>query len=209
MSVRPKPKRIVRPRTRGQDSARDELVIENLEWAHSIAERVAGQLPTWFLRDDLIGPAELALVRLAGAYDPSRGVPFRAYAQARLRGACYDAVRRREYRERAHVSLDADDPQYQSPNPHEVPGRSWHDWAARQGPTTEDSPQDTLSEAQSGVFAAVWHLPPRHQRIIILHYLRDVTIEEIAARMGVTPSRISQLHTEALQMLKEPISRLL
>src|ERR1035437_2956624 len=84
---------------------RDGLVLEHLESAHGIARRVASLLPTWFTFEDLSGPVELALLERAASYDSKRGIPFRAYASRRIHGACFDAVRRKEYRERGHLSL--------------------------------------------------------------------------------------------------------
>jgi DNA-directed RNA polymerase specialized sigma subunit len=38
--------------------------------------------------------------------------------------------------------------------------------------------------------------------VIVLHYLKDVQLGEVARLTGLTPSRISQLHRQALDRLK-------
>jgi RNA polymerase sigma factor for flagellar operon FliA len=186
---------------------RNALVLEHLDWAHGIARNVAKCLPTWFVPDDLLGPAEIALCHLADKYDPSRGVPFRAFAQLRLYGACFDSVRRKEYRERGHLELRIVD---RSPNPHERPAGTWRSWAhtgESMEPSDGGSAAEALEKAQSGIFRYVWNLPTRHQRIIVMRYLLDIPVDEIGRQMNLSAPRISQLHGEAITMLRGAIER--
>ena len=46
-------------------------------------------------------------------------------------------------------------------------------------------------------------LPRNEATIIILHYLKDIPLQDIARQIGVHPSRISQLHHQALARLKK------
>lgn len=48
---------------------------------------------------------------------------------------------------------------------------------------------------------AIQDLPTKQRRIIILYYTRDLTMKQIASTMGITESRISQLHAAALTKL--------
>ncbi|HVS69723.1 MAG TPA: sigma-70 family RNA polymerase sigma factor [Phycisphaerae bacterium] len=55
---------------------------------------------------------------------------------------------------------------------------------------------------------ALLHELTRAQRLtLILHYYEDMTMREIAATLGVSPTRISQLHTEALAILRRRFAR--
>jgi len=45
-------------------------------------------------------------------------------------------------------------------------------------------------------------LPERERLILTLYYRQDLTMRQIAARLNVDESRVSQLHAEALQRLK-------
>src|ERR1035441_10302208 len=83
----------------------DALIRENLAWARQIARHVASMLPSRFTIDDLTGPACVALVQVAAKYDSKRVIPFQIYAQRRIYGACFDAIRRKEYKERSHLPL--------------------------------------------------------------------------------------------------------
>jgi len=49
---------------------------------------------------------------------------------------------------------------------------------------------------------ALARLPERERLIVTLYYQQDLTMKEIAARLAVDESRVSQLHAEALQRLK-------
>jgi len=49
---------------------------------------------------------------------------------------------------------------------------------------------------------ALARLPERERLIVNLYYQQDLTMKEIAARLAVDESRVSQLHAEALQRLK-------
>lgn len=173
---------------------RDALVLEHLEWARAIAAGLARRLPTWFTVEDLTGPAEIGLIRAAERYDASTGVPFRAYAQARVYGACIDSVRRREYRERARPSIDADGPLENVPYEVRDPG---------------PSPEE---RAYAGELAAVWErvreLPTRHRLVIVGLYREGMTLTEISRTVEVSPSRVSQMRREALDMLRAMVEDL-
>lgn len=56
---------------------------------------------------------------------------------------------------------------------------------------------------------ALAHLPERERLIVTLYYQQDLTMKQIAARLEVDESRISQLHAEALQRLKAHIQAFL
>lgn len=171
--------------TKRAQQQRDKLALDHLEWARGIARHVATLLPTWFTADDLTGPVELALLDQAGKYDPARGIPFRAFAQRRIFGACFDAVRRKEYLERGHQTTDGLDAVSLSP-----------------------SPEDLAADAQVvRIWGWVQQLPSRHALVIFAVYGGGMTLEELATKVDVGASRLSQIHHEALRMLRAELER--
>jgi len=56
-------------------------------------------------------------------------------------------------------------------------------------------------ELRRHLLAAMGSLPERHRRVLILHYLEELTLKEIGARLGVNESRVSQIHRAALEKL--------
>jgi len=57
-------------------------------------------------------------------------------------------------------------------------------------------------EQRDLVNRALTRLPERERLIVTLYYQQNLTMKEIAARLAVDESRVSQLHAEALQRLK-------
>ncbi|MEW6271330.1 MAG: FliA/WhiG family RNA polymerase sigma factor [Thermodesulfobacteriota bacterium] len=51
------------------------------------------------------------------------------------------------------------------------------------------------------VAKAIAELPPRERRVIALYYHEGITMREVAEVLGVTESRVSQLHSQALLRL--------
>lgn len=68
----------------GSDDLVNKLVQDNMGWATAIAKSVARAWNMDWQLDGLDGGAYEALLFCARRYDPSRGVPFRAYARRRI-----------------------------------------------------------------------------------------------------------------------------
>jgi len=86
-------------------------------------------------------------------------------------------------------------------NSGKLPTREEGKRAVRQ--LTEDPFDLTYRREQRDlVNRALARLPERERLIVTLYYQQDLTMKEIAARLAVDESRVSQLHAEALQKLK-------
>ena len=59
-----------------------------------------------------------------------------------------------------------------------------------------------LSEMKTRLALAIDALPPREKIVIALYYYETLTLREIGEVLGVTESRVSQLHTKAILRLK-------
>lgn len=73
---------------------RHELIAEHAAMARRIAMRVAKRVPDWMNREDLVSTAMVGLVEAAERFDATRGEPFVAFAERRIRGAVLDELRR-------------------------------------------------------------------------------------------------------------------
>ena len=71
-----------------------ERFADQLSLVDVIARQTIRALGRSVEYDDLVGYGREGLLEAARRYDPSRGVPFRAYANYRVRGAILDGVRR-------------------------------------------------------------------------------------------------------------------
>ncbi len=67
-----------------------------------------------------------------------------------------------------------------------------------------DDPQESLasSEIKDRLTDAIAGLPEREQLVVALYYYENLTLREIGEVLGVTESRVSQLHTKAVMRLK-------
>ena len=59
---------------------------------------------------------------------------------------------------------------------------------------------------RSALVAAIKALPEREQYIMSMYYEQDMTLKEIAAVLGVTESRVCQLHSQSIARLRSRMS---
>lgn len=74
----------------------DDLVTEHLWLVDRLAANAARRYPAHTDRHELWSAGVLGLVEASRRYDPNEGVPFAAYASARVRGQIIDQVRSRD-----------------------------------------------------------------------------------------------------------------
>jgi RNA polymerase sigma factor for flagellar operon FliA len=74
--------------------------------------------------------------------------------------------------------------------------------------TTGEAPSAALdqSEVKEMIADAISRLPEREKLVITLYYYEELTLREIGEVLGVTESRVSQLHTKAILRLKARLS---
>jgi RNA polymerase sigma factor FliA len=70
--------------------------------------------------------------------------------------------------------------------------------------TEAPEPQAMLSqtELREAIADAIARLPEREKLVVTLYYYEELTLREIGEVLGVTESRVSQLHTKAILRLK-------
>ena len=70
--------------------------------------------------------------------------------------------------------------------------------------TEAPDPQGSLSatEMREAIGEAIARLPEREKLVVTLYYYEELTLREIGEVLGVTESRVSQLHTKAILRLK-------
>ncbi|QXM06123.1 FliA/WhiG family RNA polymerase sigma factor [Crassaminicella indica] len=74
-----------------------------------------------------------------------------------------------------------------------------------------NEPQQNLEqeEVKKILLETLNELPEREKKIIELYYYSELTYKEISVILGVSESRISQLHTKAIMKLRGKLARLL
>jgi RNA polymerase sigma factor for flagellar operon FliA len=68
----------------------------------------------------------------------------------------------------------------------------------------EINPQDALEKKESEklIKEVIENLPEKEKKVISLYYYSELTYKEIANVLGISESRVSQLHTSAIAKLK-------
>ncbi|MEC8952597.1 MAG: FliA/WhiG family RNA polymerase sigma factor [Acidobacteriota bacterium] len=76
-------------------------------------------------------------------------------------------------------------------------------------PSKPPSPDKAVEqgEVKSRVRAAIKSLPPRERKVIGLYYYGEVTMKRIGTEIGVNESRVSQLHTRAINKLRKALAQ--
>ena len=76
-------------------------------------------------------------------------------------------------------------------------------------PDRSGDPQDgaTAQQTRERLAQLIEALPVRNRLVIRLHYEREMTFAEIGKRLGVGPSRVSQIHKRALTKLREQLRK--
>ncbi|MSR75861.1 MAG: FliA/WhiG family RNA polymerase sigma factor [Planctomycetes bacterium] len=62
------------------------------------------------------------------------------------------------------------------------------------------------NELKLQLAAAITQLPERERRVIVLYYAEELRLKEIGAVLGITESRVSQIHSRALALLNSRLS---
>lgn len=158
-----------------------------LGFARGLAIRAARTSP--WNADDLESAANWALCIAAMSFDPSRGVPFRAHAAIRIRGALADVARARARRH--HVSLS------------ELPAILFEPADPLSGIGYEPDDPEAIGEAVPTVQTLASRLPERHARALIVRYGGDeqLSLTQAASVLGLTRSRVARILAECRLIL--------
>jgi RNA polymerase sigma factor for flagellar operon FliA len=83
-------------------------------------------------------------------------------------------------------------------------GGDSEDYLERHVPQTGGEPLDVLRDKRfrSALVAAIEDLPEREKLLMSMYYEQDLNLREIGAVMGVTESRVCQLHSQAVSRLR-------
>lgn len=215
---------------------RNRLVIHYSPLVKYVAGRVRAGLPQSVDQADLISEGVIGLMDAIDKFDPARGLQFQTYAVPRVRGAIVDSLRasdwvprslreKKRHLDEATTTLEAR--LARTPTDDEVAAElgvsvvdlretyrkvSYTNVASFDelgggddlGPSTTDDTID--SDLGPELLDAVGQLPERDQIIVALYYFEALTLAEIGLVLGVTESRVSQLHTKVTKALKTSLT---
>jgi RNA polymerase sigma factor for flagellar operon FliA len=225
-------------KSRGNPAVRDRLVLQYAPLVKYVAGRVRSGLPASVDGADLVSDGVIGLMDAIEKFDPGRGLQFQTYAVPRIRGAILDGLRAMDWVprsvrdkvrnvERAQVVLETR--LGRTPTDREiadelgVPLRELQDTYASVSftslatvddlgvadalaSTSTDALED--DETRAVLMHCVRDLAERDKIIIALYYFEGLTLSEIGVVLGVSESRVSQLHTRATLALRAKLDTL-
>jgi RNA polymerase sigma factor FliA len=81
----------------GDNSARDALLIENLNLVHHVARQLSKSLAVEADFDELVSAGTIGLMTAVKSFDARRGLAFSTFAVPRIRGSILDELRRQDH----------------------------------------------------------------------------------------------------------------
>lgn len=143
-------------------------------------------------REELLGDAWFGLEAAAASFDATRGLAFTTYAATRIHGAILDGRRRQ-----GAVVPGSRRRGFVPPTP--LDGATGQ---ALPAPGTDALEEAIRADRAARLWAAVAELPPRLAFVLRRSYRDHRTFAEIGAELGVSLPRVSQLHAQAIAVLR-------
>ena len=179
-----------------------ELATEHLDLVTVIARSTRRRLPRYYDLDELESAGALGLVEAASRFNAQLGIPFRAYARTRIRGAILDYLREidpltRTQRQRvaaAGVSFHDDQLDWID--------EEFRDLIEARSATPRPEPGYVVQLDAALVREAVDDLEPKLRRVIIRYYFDGGTLRSLERSMRMGVSNLSRLHHQALRQLR-------
>jgi RNA polymerase sigma factor FliA len=213
--------------------SREELIHKYLHLVKYVAGRISVHLPPTVDLNDLINDGVFGLIDAIERFDDSRGVKFETYAITRINGAILDALRSldwvpRNVRQRAR-ELDRayDELEFElgrAPSDGELAARlhlsarefdrlmqrvratalvSLEEVKVESEDETDVGGEIERDEQHEELIRAVDALPPQERIVIRGYYFDGEPLKAIKGALGVSDSRVSQIHAQAVQHLRQ------
>ena len=221
-------------RATGEASLRNRLVMQYAPLVKYVAGRLRTRMPESVDPDDLVFDGVLGLIDAIERFEPARGLSFQTFAVPRIRGSIIDGMRSMDFVprsvrdklrtvQRAQVALE--ERLGRVPEDSEVarevgiPVQQLRD-LSRQASSHHANLDDfdladELSSAadqqveqgdvNASLMRVVDQLGERDQVIIALYYFEGLTLTEIGQVLGITESRVSQVHRRVTATLREKL----
>ena len=218
-------------RVTGDADLRNRLVLQYAPLVKYVAGRLRTRMPDSVEQDDLVSDGVLGLMDAIERFEPDRGLSFQTFAVPRIRGAIIDGMRSMDFVPRsvrdklrliARARVVLEERLGRVPDDSEVAAESGIDLQQMRDLTRQatsnhanlddfDLADELSSAADDGVeqkavttslMRVVKQLRERDQVIIALYYFEGLTLAEIGQVLGITESRVSQVHRRATVLMR-------
>jgi RNA polymerase sigma factor for flagellar operon FliA len=207
--------------------ARERLILHYAPLVKYVASRVATGLPASVEQADLVSYGMFGLIDALGKFAPGRGNKFETYAIPRIKGAIIDELRAMDWvprsvrfkareLEKAHTDLVS--MLKRRPSEKGMAERlGMTVWELQQALDEMVSLVDPLAdknldptsgmegqETRGMLAAAINSLSEREKIVVTLYYFEGLTLAEIGGILGVTESRVCEINTTAVKVMRRP-----
>ena len=171
-------------KSEGGRDVRDALILHYSPLVKYVAGRVAVGLPQNVEQADLVSYGIFGLIDAIEKFDLDRGYKFETYAIARIKGAILDEL---------------------------LSGSEGGEGQSTLVDTIADGSDDPVEafevqEIKQILAEAVEGMPERERLVLTLYYYEGLTLAEIGQVLGVTESRVCQIHTKAVIQLRSRLA---
>jgi RNA polymerase sigma factor for flagellar operon FliA len=204
---------------------RERMLFDQLPLVKIIARRIYYRLPKHVLLEDLVQAGMVGLLDAWQKYDCNRRVQFGSYAKVRIRGAILDSLRELDWGPRSlrSIARRAEEARNALRRARDLDQLTTVSFQSDSN--GEDHPQDFVdcptsppdespycirlrTEVTDLLRTLISKLPDRQRDVLTLYYQQNLTMKEIGTTLGLGESRVSQLHSLAVNGLRERLQDL-
>ena len=140
-------------------------------------------------------------------YDPDYGTKFETYAIQRIRGKIIDELRKIQIKPRSMANADGKQVSYSNISLNQPVDQDDGYLLYETIPNDDELPEQTAEKSQEKEFLveAIKELDEKPRLVITLYYFENLTYKEIAKILKITVSRVSQIHSQVLKVLKNKL----
>ena len=209
----------------GSSQIREQLIMEYAQLVKIVAGRLNMYLGNNVEYDDLVGYGIFGLIDAIDKFNYDKNVKFETYASLRIRGAILDQIRKMDWIPRSlrqkqkkidtavlkiesntgKVATDEEVAQELCITVEEL--NNWQGQTKASNIISLEEYTDSCSEiridsSKSERFLQPEQVVEKEKSVITLYYYEEMTLKEISMVLEVSESRVSQLHTKALNKMK-------
>ena len=214
---------------------RDRLIMTYAPLVKYIVYKKIRELPARCEVEDFISCGLEALINSIDRYDPEKGATLEQFAWTRIHGAVLDELRRQDWAPRSLRRWERDiararesfialhnrrpsrdeladalatTPEELATREHEIAASEVTSLNTLVSADTRLDPEraSTATEAKEKFRAAFAKLPEREREVAVLLYVNNLTLREIGDVLGVSESRVCQIHGHLKRKLKDQLA---
>jgi RNA polymerase sigma factor for flagellar operon FliA len=190
---------------------RKKLVTDNLKLAEVIAREQSGQKP-FFCSKEINAYAYLGLIDASNKFNPDKNVSFRTYARYRIFGAILDGFREYDWlTKQQRKKVKNNELIFQLLSIDHIYDNNYHGNKLKQLEKFDFIEYESIFEAfekeetRNILFNLINSLDKRTKHCFIEYFYKDKTMIKISKEIHLSESRISQIITKGLKIIKKKL----